>query len=210
MEKAIKQRLLGGLVLVAGAALFLPILLDGSGSQLVVPPMPAAPRVPTVEAVAPGLEKQAQALDQSVAAAHAEPAAPAVAGEVSPDAAAVAAPAPAPAPAPKKEQAAPVPVPRPEATPKKTMAPVAATAAADGLPQAWVVQVASLSGRDKADALVQKLHKKGFHGFVHRQGGEWKVLVGPELHKEVAETAKQRLATDPELRLNGWLQPWKP
>ena len=45
MEKAIKQRLVGGLVLIAGAALFLPMVLDGSGSDLVVPPMPQPPKI---------------------------------------------------------------------------------------------------------------------------------------------------------------------
>jgi len=93
MEKAIKQRLLGGLVLVAGAALFLPMLLDGSGAPLTIPPMPTPPRVPALEAVAPRLDQKVKVADQSVAAAHENqtfaPAAPAAEEEVAADAAAV-------------------------------------------------------------------------------------------------------------------------
>lgn len=268
MEKAIKQRLLGGLVLVAGAALFLPILLDGAGSQLIIPPMPAAPRVPTVEAIAPALEKKTREVGQAVDAAHegqtvsadVPPATVASASatgaqDVAPDPAAApavaaaaavvttakpVAPAAKPAPVPEKavpEKTVPVAAAHPAAEPavkkvvesaakkvaepakpapapeKKTVSearPVPDAKPAAEPTTAWVVQVASLSSRDKADALLQRLRKKGFHALMHQQGGEWKVLVGPELRKELAESAKQRLSADADLKLNGWLQPYKP
>ena len=34
MDTAVKQRLLGGIVLIAGAAILLPLMLDGSGAKL--------------------------------------------------------------------------------------------------------------------------------------------------------------------------------
>ncbi|MDP2226660.1 MAG: SPOR domain-containing protein [Moraxellaceae bacterium] len=304
MEKAVKQRLLGGLVLVAGAALLLPVLLDGSGAELVLPPAPPAPVVPAVQA--PVLDAELQAAEQAVAGAPDETAflsvtppdaSSAVAEDVMPDAAAGFAGPDTPVPADAASTAAVAEASRQAAlkvaqeklasekaaadklaadkataakaqaekmaldktaTDKAAAAKAAtekaaalekerllkladaakaraeaekkaaaasatssavtttpattqpASAAASDLPQAWVVQVASLSARDKADALVQKLRQKGYRAMVTGQAGAWKVLVGPELSKPVADAVRQRLAADAELALSGWVQPWKP
>lgn len=265
MEKAIKQRLVGGLVLIAGAALFLPMLLDGSGSELVVPPMPEPPKVAGVERIAPQLEAEVNAAEEAVDEAQAgpvfhevtPPASSEVAEDAPPDESYALAQAPAqpasPAPAPaadkavaadaekaaaaqaarlaaqkaeadrlarekaEKERLARIEAERKAqeakkaaaATPKVATAPVPAKPAAN-LPEAWVVQVASLSARDKADELVTRLRAKGYRATLVYQSGMWKVLVGPELRKEVAEAIKQRLAADPDLKLSGWVQAWKP
>lgn len=276
MEKAIKQRLVGGLVLIAGAALFLPMLLDGSGSELVVPPMPQAPKVAVVEDVRPNLEGEVAAATASVDEAQAGPVfhdvtAPVTASaveETPPDEAYALAQSPAtPAAAvPTATATAAQSAADKQAQAKLTADKVAAAEAARlaaqkaeterlarektererlarleaekkareakakaaqtqvaakpvttvppkpaaDLPQAWVVQVASLSAREKADELVSRLRVKGFRATMVHQSGNWKVLVGPELRKEVAESIKQRLASDPELRLSGWVQAWKP
>ncbi|MDF2445637.1 MAG: cell division protein DedD [Moraxellaceae bacterium] len=256
MEKAIKQRLLGGLVLVAGAALFLPVLLDGSGAGLTTPPIPAAPEVPGVEAIAPALDEKVATADAAVEAAHAdrtfpteEPsAAPVGEGEVAPDAAALAGEASAPAaaatpaqpktsapvatppvaskdsapalskPAASAPAAAPVapavkpvaPVAKPAAPAMAPAKPATSPTATAALPSAWVVQVASLSSRDKAEALVKKLRGKGYAAVLRPQGSNWKVMVGPELNRTVADSIKARLAADPELKISGWVQAYKP
>lgn len=232
MEKAIKQRLLGGLVLVAGAALLLPILLDGSGSSLTIPSMPTPPEVPGVEAVSPKLDEKVKAADQAVEAAHAErtldvegdggevdvepaeAAPPAQPADAASGTAGKPAPATAPsAPAPKPvEKAAAAKPAAPSVTPAPAEAGKTATkpAAPAALPQAWVVQVASLSSREKAEAMVKTLRGKGYPAVLRPQGGSWKVMVGPELSRDVAETLKSRLAADPQLRLNGWVQAYKP
>lgn len=261
MEKAIKQRLVGGLVLIAGAALFLPMLLDGSGSELVVPPMPEAPKVAAVESVQPQLAAEIEAAEQSVDEAQQGPvfhdvAPPAEATEQTPPDESVAL---AQTPAVPAQPVAPTVVPDPaklaaekaaadaarltaqkadaerlarERTERERQArleaekkalearkaaqattkPVVATPAkpAADLPQAWVVQVASLSARDKADELVARLRSKGYRATLVHQTGNWKVVVGPELRREVADSIKQRLAADPELKLSGWVQAWKP
>lgn len=276
MEKAIKQRLVGGLVLIAGAALFLPMLLDGAGSELVVPPMPTPPQVVGVDHVKPNLDAEVAAGVASVDEAQSAPefhevtppVAESAAEDTPPDEAyalaqspaapaqvAAAAPVVAAPSVPDKQaqarvvaektaaaEAARLAAQKAEAervarekaekerlarleaekkaqearlkaaqTPVAAKPAVAATAkpAAD-LPQAWVVQVASLSARDKADEMVSRLRAKGFRATVVHQSGNWKVLVGPELRKEVAESIKQRLASDPELKLSGWVQAWKP
>lgn len=240
MEKEIKQRLLGGLVLVAGAALFLPVLLDGSGASLTVPPMPAPPQVAGVDEIAPQLDEKVAAAEAAVAEAHAgreetasEAAPEAEASQVEPDAAAVAAqtaPDAAVAVAAeagrKRAEAEKAALARAEAEKAalakaqaenaaaaragaaKTAAPAAKPAITP--PAAWVVQVASLSSRDKAEALVQKLRRKNYPAVISPQGSAWKVMVGPELSREVADTTRARLAADPELKLNGWVQSYKP
>lgn len=229
MEREIKQRLLGGLVLVAGAALFLPVLLDGSGASLTVPPLPAPPRVAGVDEIAPSLEAKVEAATQAVDAAHAgrETGAPETA-EAAPEASdasapaevapAAAAPAAAGQPRLAAEQAA-LEKARQEKAAPETAAPAKAAAAAAPArkpattitpPAAWVVQVASLSSRDKAEALVQKLRRKNYPAVISPQGSAWKVVVGPELSRDVAESMKAKLAADPDLRLNGWVQSYKP
>lgn len=262
MEKAIKQRLLGGLVLIAGAALFLPMLLDGAGAPLAVPPMPVAPKVEGVEQVAPRLDAEVQAADQSVSAVHADstfvdtPEAPAsVEEDVSADAAATAVAATADKAAQEKavqnkaaleklvaekkaqqqkaelqkaeqekarlaaESAKKAEAEKKAELEKKAAAakaasakPAAASTASQAatVPEAWVVQVASLSSRDKADALVSKLRQKNYRAVTHQQGAVWKVIVGPELRRDVADSIKSRLASDPELKLSGWVQAYKP
>lgn len=260
MEKAIKQRLVGGLVLIAGAALFLPMLLDGSGSELVVPPMPEPPKVAGVDRLDPQVEADVKAAEQAVDEAQAgpvfhdvtPPVQPEPAEDTPPDESYALAQAPAqPAsPAPtqasvaekavaaqaakvaaqkaeadrlarekaEKERLARIEAERKaqearkaaEATTKPAATTPVAVKPAANLPQAWVVQVASLSARDKADELVTRLRAKGYRATLVHQSGMWKVLVGPELRKEVADSIKQRLAADPELRLSGWVQAWKP
>jgi len=276
MEKAVKQRLVGGLVLIAGAALFLPMLLEGTGADLTAPPIPTPPVVAGVEELQPKLDKDIQAANQAVDEAQAGPVfhevvpvAPETAVEetppdeayklaespVAPAAAVVTAPAVKPVAAPDKQavtslaadkaatEAARVAAQKAVAerlarekaeterlaAEKKALAakqraaqqvvkPVVASPAAApastkpaaNLPQAWVVQVASLSARDKADELVARLRSKGYRATLVHQSGMWKVLVGPELRKEVAESIKQRLAADTEFHLSGWVQAWKP
>lgn len=74
MDIAVKQRILGGVVLVAGAILFLPMLLEGAGVQALQPPaIPTAPTTPTTAQLAPPLQKQAADLEQGISASHGEP-----------------------------------------------------------------------------------------------------------------------------------------
>jgi cell division septation protein DedD len=72
MDTAIKQRILGGVVLLAGAAIFLPLMLDGTGARLLsrLEPIPAHPPAPVAEKSQPGLDAQAQSAEQAVNEAH--------------------------------------------------------------------------------------------------------------------------------------------
>ncbi|MDO8416181.1 MAG: SPOR domain-containing protein [Agitococcus sp.] len=74
MDTAVKQRLLGGIVLVAGAAVLLPLMLDGSGAKLLsrLEPIPKPPVTTPVEQTRPQLNQQQQEAEDQVAEAHPE------------------------------------------------------------------------------------------------------------------------------------------
>lgn len=290
MEKAIKQRLVGGLVLVAGAVLFVPMILDGSGTvglqrEVQLPPKPVVPSmVPdhsAQEAAAEQAQRDVEAAQQQAffpvegqvpaESVEAEPAqaemVQPVAGPVSSVAGAV--PQVKPEVGPSKPVAEKPAVPdRAQEAKKQQEAKLAADklarekaeadklrqedkarqdklkvaadkAAAEKLaaeklarekaskvagktedaakktadkadkdvplPQAWTIQVSSLGSQAAADQLVAKLKGKGYRAYVRQQGGAWKVYVGPELRKEVAQTVKDKLAAD---GMGGWMQPY--
>ena len=111
MDKGIKQRLLGGIVLVAGAILLLPYVIENAGNGLPAKPqIPARPVVPPAEDMAPKLDQQVADLNKAVDEAHSDqnfypvspPAASAVAGS---------APAVAATPLPVPDEVPPEPAP---------------------------------------------------------------------------------------------------
>ena len=69
MDTAVKQRLLGGIVLVAGAAVLLPLMLDGSGAKLLsrLEPIPKPPVTTPIEQTRPQLNQQQQEAEDQVA-----------------------------------------------------------------------------------------------------------------------------------------------
>lgn len=76
---------------------------------------------------------------------------------------------------------------------------------------AWVVQVASVSDKNKADALSAKLSAKGYRSRVVKSGESWKIVVGPELDKSKAQSLKGKINDDSGLGISGaWVAPWKP
>lgn len=294
MDIAVKQRILGGVVLLAAAILFLPVLLEGAGVQALRPPTPpSAPSTPTTQDLAPALQQQAQDMAKEISASHGEPTfypvEPAITEAPAPTPATpeqfrLQEPATRPAPstdalaeqqlaanlaaekaaklkaeaaaaaaaqaklddqsvvktaAEKKALADKALAEKKALADKKAAAEKAAAekakaeklaaekAAADkkaaaaqatktptdpdsALPQAWVVQVARLNAPEKANALVEKLRAKGYRASSAGTGDSWRVIIGPELDKSVAESIKRRLAEDPQLKLSGWIQAYRP
>lgn len=293
MDITVKQRLLGGVILIAGAVLFLPVLLQGAGVKALQPPSaPAVPKTPTTAELAPPLQKDAAQIDQDIVSSHGEPTfypvqpgkapAPAISDET-PEQFKLVTPAKAPVVAAveaKPEEGKPADVKPVEAKgAEKAQAdklnadklkaqqahaeaeakskadkvaearkaeekkaadkkqeekkaadkkvadaqaaakaqekpqdkPAAAHKPADpdpALPQAWVVQVAVLSSKDKAQALEAKLRAKGFRASVTGSGDKWRVVTGPELDKSVADSVRGRL--EAAGFSGGWVQAYRP
>lgn len=183
MNAALKQRLVGAVVLVALAVIFLPMLLDGSGArediarEVQIPERPEVPAVDleaTPEPVAPAEEPVAEAPDL-VADAPAEEREPASEPDPEPDS------APASEPEPDSEPAAD---------------------ASDG-PSAWVVQTGSFSRRENAEAQRDRLQEAGFDAFLNEAQRDdsriWRVRVGPIGREDDAHELRDQLERDEDL-----------
>jgi DedD protein len=83
---------------------------------------------------------------------------------------------------------------------------------AKGLPDAWVIQVASLSGQDAANKLRDQLQAEGHKAYVRAVPGAnttiYRVFIGPKQDKAQAMAIKAQL--DKRLKVNSLVLPFKP
>jgi DedD protein len=81
-----------------------------------------------------------------------------------------------------------------------------------GLPDTWVVQVASLSGQDAANKLRDQLQAEGHKAYVRSVPGAnatiYRVFIGPKQDKAQAIAIKTQL--DKRLKVNSLVLPFKP
>ncbi len=209
----IKQRLVGGIILVSLAVIFLPMVLTErdvhEGADNAVPPVPAVDNKPTTIIpleIKPLEHVTPSAVVTTVVEPPAEQVAPATSVE----------PLPTAEPAPKVVAAAtPVPVetatPSPVPLPKQAEEVTIETPEPKGDVPAWIVQVGSFSSDKNAYDLRDALRGKGYSAFVEKvESGKtavFRVSVGPELTTERAEQLKQRLAR--ETKLNGLVKRYR-
>jgi len=195
LDKVFKQRMVGALVLVALAVIFLPMLFSRQDEQRQIQvDAPTAPQIPVmqpvqVEPVAvpepqviaqePVLE-ELPVVEQQVATA---PVAPVVAKP-----AAVAPKPPAVTPAQTVAQA-----PAKLDTTQKRVDP-------NGLPISWSVQLVSLSNRASADNLQKTLRNQGYNAYVRSSGGMNRVFVGPLLERAEADRLRDLLGKQQNLK----------
>jgi len=184
MDDAVKERLIGAAILVAIVVLVVPALLRGPhGQRQAQDPAAAGMRSMEIE-LAPVTPPEEQVVQTEDEAAPAE-----TMPETRTEVPAVEATAPAAA------QAEPAPTP-----PAAAGAQVDETGASAAEPGSWAVQVAALSKRDSAAALVEKLQAGGYRAFVleYRADGRvlYRVRIGPETQRERAESLAARLASD--------------
>ncbi|PAA12258.1 SPOR domain-containing protein [Pseudomonas fragi] len=193
LDKAYKQRMVGALVLVALAVIFLPMLFSRQDEQ----------RQIQVDApTAPAMPEMAQIKVEPVAVP--EP-------QVIPE-------EPAPVEQPVVQQQAPVPVAPvakpavvaakpPTVTPAQTVAQAPAKLDTtqkrvdpNGLPISWSVQLVSLSNRASADNLQKTLRNQGYNAYVRSSGGMNRVFVGPLLERAEADRLRDLLGKQQNLK----------
>ncbi|MHB2247228.1 SPOR domain-containing protein [Pseudomonas fitomaticsae] len=208
LDKAYKQRMVGALVLVALAVIFLPMLFSRQDEQRqVTVDAPAAPQAPAVaqiqmETVA---VPEPQVLPQEPVPSDDE-----VAEQVAPTAP-IASAAPAPAPAPVAKPVAPAPAPAPVVKPTTAPAqPIAALSAkpdttqsrvdANGLSVSWSVQLASLSSRASAESLQKTLRSQGYNAYIRSADGKNRVFVGPLIERAEADRLRDLLSRQQNLK----------
>ncbi|MBF8743189.1 SPOR domain-containing protein [Pseudomonas guariconensis] len=219
LDKGMKQRMVGALVLVALAVIFLPMLFTREDEMRQVrveaPEAPAMPSLPQVE-VTPVQVPEPQPLPQmpeqpeqppvvvdESSAPMTTPSQPITPG---PSQSAVAQ-APAPKPVPKVEnKPVATSTPAPTATAPKPAAP--SKVDANGLPVSWSIQLASLSNRAGADKLQNTLRSQGYNAYVRSAGGMNRVYVGPLIER--AEAERLRDAINRQHNLKGFVVRFQP
>ncbi|TKJ83917.1 cell division protein [Pseudomonas koreensis] len=204
LDKAYKQRMVGALVLVALAVIFLPMLFSRQDEQRQVtveaPAAPQAPVVPQVQMETVAVPEP-QALPQEPVPTDEE-----VAEEAAP--AAPVAPAPAPAapimitkPVAPPAVAKPIPAPAQPITsasskPDTTQSRVDA----NGLSVSWSVQLASLSSRASAESLQKTLRSQGYNAYIRSADGKNRVFVGPLIERAEADRLRDLLGRQQNLK----------
>lgn len=195
MDQVLKNRVVGAVVLLAVAAIVLPLVLDGANEDALLadtrlPPPPAVPDAAALLQPPPQDMPQAEA---EIAREHLP---------VEPEAPVIPPVAVAPGPAPVAPVVAPAAAPAPAAS-APTPAPDTRLAS---LAEAWDVQLAALSTIESAERLRAKVAAAGYKARVLRAGNLFKVVVGPELRREDAEQLRTRLAADARVgKPNGML-----
>ena len=197
LDKVYKQRMVGALVLVALAVIFLPMLFTREDEQRQIQvDVPTAPQVP----VMPQVQVEPVPVPEPQPIAE-EPAPPedVVQEQVAPPPA-----APAPAAVVSKPVAA---VKAPAVTPAQTVAQAPAKldttqkrVDANGLPVSWSVQLVSLSNRASADNLQKTLRNQGYDAYVRSSGGMNRVFVGPLLERAEADRLRDMLGKQQNLK----------
>lgn len=76
------------------------------------------------------------------------------------------------------------------------------------LPVSWSVQLASLSSRDSAGALVKTLRSQGYNAYVRTFDNMNRVLVGPVVERAEAERLRDIL--NRQHKLNGYVVRFEP
>ncbi|ROL82542.1 cell division protein [Pseudomonas protegens] len=203
LDKVYKQRMVGALVLVALAVIFLPMLFSREDEQRHVtveaPPAPQASVMPQVQ-VEPVVVPEPQVLPQEPVPVE-EPVVQQVAPSmpIAPSAPAVAPatvvaskPAPAPKPAPVPAPAQPIAAAKPDTSQSRVDA--------NGLSISWSVQLASLSSRESAENLQKTLRSQGYNAYIRSAEGKNRVFVGPLIERAEADRLRDLLGRQHNLK----------
>lgn len=218
LDKAYKQRMVGALVLIAVAVIFLPMLFSRQDeARHVQVDAPAAPQAPATSQikVEPVSVPEQQPLPQEPVPTDEEltqPAQPAQPPQVVQQRTSQQPPSMPIAPAPAKPVAvAPKPAQTPPAKPAPAPAPAQAPAPvapaadtsrvdANGLSVTWAVQLASLSNRANADNLQKTLRTQGYNAYIRTSDGVNRVFVGPVIERAEADRLRDTLEKQQKIK----------
>lgn len=189
LDNVFKQRMVGALVLVALAVIFLPMLFSREDElRQVRVDAPQAPQAPVVRDVKvepvpvpePQTLTQEPMPDEDEAPLAQAPAVPIKPIPPAPSAKAASVPSKVQAPAAPAQPVAGAPV-KPDTAPKIDP---------NGLPISWSIQLASLSSRASADSLQKTLRSQGYNAYVRSAEGKNRVYVGPLIERAEAERVR--------------------
>jgi DedD protein len=198
MDQMLKQRLIGAVVIISLAVIFIPMILEGPDDKLSprnqsMPPPPTIDFQGEVALPVPAESTGAQQTpDQTVTEPEvsALPETPAAQSE----------PAASPPEAVKSAEA-----PKPAASREPPAQAPSRSAAAPALSgEGWVVQAGSFSQQSNAISLRDRLKKSGYQVRVQdaksAAGRVYRVLVGPVDDRGAAEKLRDKLARDQRIK----------
>ena len=193
LDKGLMQRMVGALVLLALAVIFLPMLLSREDElrRVVVdaPGMPQAPVMPQIE-MQPVSVPEPQILPEEPVPDEFDSEAVAVSNE--------------------PEQPFALPAESVAAAPAQVEAvkPPASRLDANSLPVSWSVQLASLSSRSGAETLQKTLRSQGYNAYIRSVEGMNRVFVGPLIERAEADRLRDQL--NRQQKLNGFVVRFRP
>ncbi|WP_181298782.1 SPOR domain-containing protein [Pseudomonas sp. Q2-TVG4-2] len=202
VDKGLMQRIVGALVLVALAVIFVPMLFnrEDANQQIAVdaPAMPEAPAAPAiemqpVEVPEPEVEPIPEKFEIIEEGPVAEPDAPAAPID------------PAPVLVEPESESEPATVQMQPATREATKEKRLDTA---NLPVSWSVQLASLSNRENAEKLQKTLRSQGYNAYIRTADGMNRVFVGPLVERAEANRLRDQLQR--QQKLDGFVVRFKP
>ena len=193
MDRALKERIIGAIVLVLFVVLVVPIFLDGpTNSGEIISEQVGLPGQSGEENRTIVLERDRT---EPVPAVQQQPAV-----QSSQPAAQLSQPAVQAAPPPQQGTAKSAP-PAPQREPQSTPAKDTTAAVKDSAPVSttgmWAVQMGSFSSQANAEKLAAELRKQGFAAFISQlstsSGELHRVRIGPQKDRESAEAMAERL-----------------
>lgn len=202
LDKGLKQRVVGALVLVALAIIFLPMLLSRPDeSRRVVVDAPAMPQAPAMPEVAQEpvsvpepelLPEEPVPVDQPATTPAPLPTAPVAITQPSTPPSTPISPAPS----------VPVSAKPPASASATPAAPAAAPSRLDAnsLPISWSIQLASLSNRASAESLQKTLRSQGYNAYIRSAEGMNRVFVGPLIERAEADRLRDQLTKQQKLK----------
>jgi DedD protein len=227
LNQALKQRLVGTLVLGCLAIIFIPLILDGEGLtpaaiETTIPPAPDLSYQNLPQPERPLIEADSLAADTGLVGDDMEDALDSTlesALDSEPDGEAADAPEPETAalptaePAPESDAAAPATADIPLPVPADRVESGASTAdttpqrGADGLPAGWTVRLGVFGNLANADKLRACLIASGFQAYSRQQQGDTgtltRVFVGPVATRAEATALGNQLKGKCDLTENG-------
>jgi DedD protein len=187
LDDRLKQRLLGGAVLVAVVVIFVPMLIEESVDQRLVTDH-TIPEKPEYARVDPVVEKQLSRppkIDKVEKPSHGE----------RPD---------KPFSKPEKEVIVPVEQDKREKTQPKPVSQPTMVQPTTASPTAWIIQVASMTKEANATRLIKQLREANLPAQMKRVNlngkRHYRVRVGPELDHKLAKKMLEKIEQEFKLK----------
>jgi len=198
LNQAMKQRLIGTIVLGCLALILIPIFLDGEGIQeptplsVTVPPAPEITIAPVPDPVRPVILSDTDALDINNTTV------PVVDPDTVPNVQVTESPVPiadAGQPQDVEQEQPPAAQPEPATEPRLTT---------QGIPEGWSVKLGTFGDRSNAEALVARLILENYKAYSRPvQAGSQTMLavyVGPVLTQAEAKSLQEQLISEQQLK----------